>query len=1081
MIKHLPLFLAASLLLTLFVFVSEEQTSNPKLTKSENKTLSQNRSTSNLGPESASSETFSTLPRGSRSSGDPKFLDLETIAEKTSLTAKTPSPNKTVGHNRIPASISALSDEKLRERLPEKTLADLIDYEEQLSDFDPEHRRYFCWGPGTKPEIIEAFHRAEVTAGLTPGAVTPLAFQFLGSGHWSVTATDGSGVGVQGQPVTVTWSIAPDGTAAPALNSSGPAVGSNLIAWLDGIYPGPTSSDLTQRAWFSVLLEAMNDLGNQAGLNVVYEPNDDGAAFTSANSGRGILGTRGDIRLSGRDIDGDFGTLGFAFSPNFGDVVLDTEDSFFNNTSDNSIRLVNVLTHEGGHALGLAHVCPLNQTKLMEPSLTTAFRGAQFDDTYSLQRQYGDPLESHSTVTDNDTISNASPISISNGSVTSLRFLSLDDNSDLDLLSFTANAGEALTVRIIPADAAIGTYNEGAQNSDGSCSAGTPFNPLEQQDLTLEVLAADGTTILATANSQAIGGTEEVIELPLSETGTYYLRVDGDNASSAQLYELQAELINTAPSPFITIVSSRIIEESNSGGNGLFDPGETILLGVTLENSGNLVANNLTATLSGGRDIFPFSLVDNEASLAPSASTELQFIFAPNKECGEEGLLTLDISADSGYTTSLGLPFSLGTSMDVVLIDEGFNANSFPSDFSSSTNGGGDPWGRSNFTFSGGPVQGGAYSAGVTTAGDAFLVSPSRLLEDDGITLAFEHFYSLENQLDGAVLEASLDGGAWFDLLESAAVVTSGGYDDTITGTNRNQASLIGRNAWTGSSGGLTTTAIDLPDSWFGQNIRFRWYVAHNDGGAQTGWFINSVLLNADTNFICDPFRPTVTLSAAATNITEGDSNSTADLTLSTSLPLATNLSATPLISGAGDVSDLNESPIFDLASGDLSTSATISAIADDLNEGAEQIVFTLPSADPGFAAGTPASATLTIDESFLSWARSFGILSADPSVDFDQDGQPSLVEYLFNTDPADNNVFPDIQRIDGETQLSLVTPPRVPRPDLAVEGQASANLADWSSVGVTENDNGFSIPTADDLGFLRLKLTFDPPATIEE
>ena len=194
-------------------------------------------------------------------------------------------------------------------------------------------------------------------------------------------------------------------------------------------------------------------------------------------------------------------------------------------------------------------------------------------------------------------------------------------------------------------------------------------------------------------------------------------------------------------------------------------------------------------------------------------------------------------------------------------------------------------------------LKDGAYSAGVDTAGDAFLVSPSRLLEDDGTTLAFEHFYSLENQLDGAVLEASLDGGAWFDLLESAAVVTSGGYNGTITGTTGNQASISGRNAWTGRSGGFVTTSIDLPDAWLGQSIRFRWYLAHNDGGAELGWFINSVLLNADTNFICDPFRPTVTLSTAATNLTEGDSSSTADLLLSTSLPLSTPIYRLPFLS----------------------------------------------------------------------------------------------------------------------------------------------------------------------------------------
>ncbi len=162
-----------------------------------------------------------------------------------------------IGHNRIPSSIAELSDTELRKRLPKDTLARLLHYEEQLSGSAPEHLRYFCWAPQTQPEIIEAFHRVEVSAGLTPGRVDSLAFQFIGIGHWNQTATNDSGVSTQGQPVTVTWSIAPDNTVVPS-GGNNPAGPSNLIAWLDEIYPGAITSDLTQRVWFPLLQESMN-------------------------------------------------------------------------------------------------------------------------------------------------------------------------------------------------------------------------------------------------------------------------------------------------------------------------------------------------------------------------------------------------------------------------------------------------------------------------------------------------------------------------------------------------------------------------------------------------------------------------------------------------------------------------------------------------------------------------------------------------------------------------------------------------------------------------------------------------------
>ena len=73
-----------------------------------------------------------------------------------------------------------------------------------------------------------------------------------------------------------------------------------------------------------------------------------------------------------------------------------------------------------------------------------------------------------------------------------------------------------------------------------------------------------------------------------------------------------------------------------------------------------------------------------------------------------------------------------------------------------------------------------AFSAAATSVGDAYLVSPGEVLGESGATLTFRHSFELQSGRDGGVLEASLDGGAWFDLLESAATVTAGGYNNSI-------------------------------------------------------------------------------------------------------------------------------------------------------------------------------------------------------------------------------------------------------------------------------------------------------------
>lgn len=1087
MAKQIPLLITLGFFLGVVFLSLQKNATSDAYSQSQKVSRSTHGGARSSGQEGPASTTeFSALPRGIRTPQGLTFLTEGAIKGRgTAATITNRSEAKTVGHYRIPPSVASLGDEALRERLPKDVLARLVNYEEQLSNFDPEHRRYFCWGPNTQPEIIEAFHRVEASAGLSPGRVRTLAFQFLGSGHWSQTATNGSGVGNQGQPVTVTWSISPDNTTVPS-GDNDPAGPSDFIAWLDGIYPGTITSDLTQRAWFPILQEAMDDLAAQAGLNLVYEPNDDGVPFTSSFSGRGILGTRGDIRLSGRDIDGDFGVLGFAFSPNFGDVVLDTTDAFFNNTNNNSIRLINTITHEIGHALGLGHVCPITQTKLMEPFLSTQFRGTQFDETYSLQRQYGDSLESHSGITQNDSVGSATPLTLTNDTFNTWRFLSIDDSSDVDYLSFSAIAGENITVRVLPADSAIGSYNEGAQNADG-CSAGTLFNPLTQQDLTLEILATDGATVIAVANTQPLGATEELIAIPLPTTGTYYLRINGDTADSSQLYELQAEITSAPPSPLLEVTSTRLIDESNSGANGVADPGETLVYGVTVTNIGNLAASNLSATLSGPSGFVPFSATDGEASLALSASTELQFVFSPGGNCGDIMNLSLMVSDDSGYFDTLSFPLSLGVISETLLIDENFDSSvTLPSGWTLATDPGASSWdviSSTNFLTPSDTPPNSIFSAGVTSRSDSLLISPAGVIESNNAILSFQHFYDLESGSDGAVLEASLDSGAWFDLLTSAATVTEGGYDGVISGGQlARRASITGRSAWTGFSPGFITTVIELPSSWTGQSLQLRWLLSHNlNNNAGTGWFVDSISLSGAIDSSCDPFRPTVTLSTTGTTLIEGDNSSNVDLTLSTSLPLASELTVNPLISGAGSLDDLVNPPSFTLPSATTSTAATISAVSDSLNEGAEQITFTLSSSDPDFAAGTPSVANLIIDESFSSWAASFGLTAPDPFDDFDNDGQLSVVEYIYNTNPNDQDAVPLFQYVGDNTLFSLITPPPVPRPDINVEGETSADLSQWSSDGVTENSNGYSIPTSADLGFLRLKITLgDPPSDDE-
>jgi hypothetical protein len=394
-----------------------------------------------------------------------------------------------------------------------------------------------CFAPGTSQEYVN-----EVTSRYAAGP-DPLfqtgsdIAEFQLDSRWSTTATNGSGLG-QGDPTILTWSYIPDGT-----NISGfvgePAAPSNLFAWLNGLYG-------SFEAWHALFVQVFDRWSQLAGITYVYQPTDDGAVFPSAS---GILGVRGDVRIGGHFIDGGFGTLAYNFFPNTGDMVIDTFDAYFNSTGSNSLRLRNTLAHEHGHGIGLEHVCPVNGTKLMEPFLGTGFDGPQIDDILGGQRGYGDANEH------NDTSASATDLGFfAPGGNTFEDALSIDDNSDVNYFAFGTGANQEASVTLSPNIAA--PYLEGPQNPNGSCTAGTLFDPTLIHDLAVAILDSDGTTVLASADASGVGGDESLVEIPLpSGAGTYFVRVLGDSTNDVQGYTLSLAVdaeVTPTPTPSAT-------------------------------------------------------------------------------------------------------------------------------------------------------------------------------------------------------------------------------------------------------------------------------------------------------------------------------------------------------------------------------------------------------------------------------------------------------------------------------------------------------------------------------------------------
>lgn len=368
-------------------------------------------------------------------------------------------------------------------------------------------------------------------------------FQFNDGNRWSITATNGGGL-TQGDPTTLTWSFVPDGTSIFGYNGE-PTSNSDLITMLDAIYDVNQTggNDLTQRAWFQHFEDVFDRWSELTGNSYVYEPNDDGSAFdaivirerTFAIIASGSLGVRGDIRIAGHPVDGsnDSNVLAYNFPPNLGDMVIDTDNqNFYRNT----LGLRNTLSHEHGHGLGISHSCPIEQTKLMEPFISFAFDGPQFDDILAANRGYGDSLEM------NDTFASASDLgTINQGAPVLQADVSIDDDSDTDFYQFSVAAAATVSITLTPQGS---TYLTGPQTEE--CDTGPNFNALATSNLSMQLLGPDGSSVITSAASQPIGIAETITNQNLtSGANTYFIKVEGD-MNAAQLYQLNVSITNTA-------------------------------------------------------------------------------------------------------------------------------------------------------------------------------------------------------------------------------------------------------------------------------------------------------------------------------------------------------------------------------------------------------------------------------------------------------------------------------------------------------------------------------------------------------
>ena len=132
-----------------------------------------------------------------------------------------------------------------------------------------------------------------------------------------------------------------------------------------------------------------------------------------------------------------------------------------------------------------------------------------------------------------------------------------------------------------------------------------------------------------------------------------------------------------------------------------------------------------------------------------------------------------------------------------------------------------------------------AFASDPPHTSDNRLLSPTFAISSIPAVLTFERKNDLEQNFDGMVLEISINGAAFVDILSVGGSFASGGYNGTIIGSGN----LSGQSAWTGTTSDFISTTVILPASVNGKSVRFQWRVSTDFSIGGGGAFIDSFKL----------------------------------------------------------------------------------------------------------------------------------------------------------------------------------------------------------------------------------------------
>jgi hypothetical protein len=319
--------------------------------------------------------------------------------------------------------------------------------------------------------------------------------------------------------------------------------------------------------------------------------------------------------------------------------------------------------------------------------------------------------------------------------------------------------------------------------------------------------------------------------------------------------------------PVIRETSFALQVESCPPANGAVDPEERVTYALTLSNVGIEPTTNLVATLMAGPNVSSPSEPQSYGMIPPGGSATRNFSWTAVGSCGAPWTATIGLLDGTLAFPNATITGTYGALVVTTAFSENFDgvvAPALPAGWTAVNAVGLDGilWVTSTTTPDTAPNA--AFVNDPSSVHDKRLDTPVIAIPASGtFQLKFRHRWALETNFDGGVLEASVDAGPFTDILAAGGSFVSGGYNATISTSF--SSPIAGRQAWSGSfNTAYTNTVVNLPGSFSGHNVQFRFRMGSDNSVAATGWRVDTITVDRSER-VCSSSCTLVRLEVSTT------------------------------------------------------------------------------------------------------------------------------------------------------------------------------------------------------------------------